>query len=138
MVHLASFPFVTFYLHDIGCKALEAVWNDYVSSAFFREAVLQAVAFVQQHQVTAWIADDRRLGPMERDDLAWIGTTILPTLAASGLRRLALVESDDWLNRALIQEEYTFPVSSLTLELRHFADVPTARAWACSPLGIQE
>jgi len=132
MVHLASFPFVTFYLHDIGCNALEAVWGDYVSSAFFREAVLQAVTYVQQYQATGWVADDRQLGSMEREDLAWVGTQILPALAAGGLRRLAMLESEDWLNRALIQEEYTYPVESLPIELRYFTDLQSARAWACS------
>ncbi|WP_426491960.1 hypothetical protein [Hymenobacter sp. 102] len=132
MVHLASFPFVTFYLHNIGCNALEAVWGDYVSSSFFREAIQQAVVFVRQHHAEAWIADDRRLGPMEREDLAWIGAEILPALATNGLRRLAIVESEDGFNRALIQEEYTSPVQGLPIELRYFTDVPTARAWACS------
>jgi hypothetical protein len=131
MVHLASFPFVTFYLHNIGCNAVEAVWRDYVGSSLFREAVQQAVVFVQQHQAEAWIADDRRLGPMKREDLAWIGAEILPTLAASGLRRLAIIESEDGLNRVLIQEEYTSPVQNLPIELRYFSDVRSARIWAC-------
>ncbi|RSK45214.1 hypothetical protein [Hymenobacter rigui] len=131
MLHLASFPFVTFYLHDIGCNALEAVWGDYVSSSFFREAVQQAISFVRQHQVSGWVADDRRLGPMEREDLAWVGLEVLPALAAAGLRRLAMLESDDWLNRRLIEEEYTFPVESLAIEVRHFTDPRAARRWAC-------
>lgn len=131
MLLLASFPFVSFYLHNINCRSLEAVWSDYADSAFFRETVQQAVAFVQQYQVTAWIADDRRLGPMAPEDLAWVATDILPVLAASGLRRLALIESDDWLNRTLINEAYAFPVAGLPLELRYFADAASARAWAC-------
>ncbi|MET4107646.1 hypothetical protein [Hymenobacter sp. UYP22] len=133
MVHLASFPFVTFYLHDIGCTALEAVWGDYVSSAFFREAVVQAMTFVRQHHISAWIADDRRLGPMEREDLAWVGE-VLPALAAAGLRRLAMIESEDWLNRRLIQEEYTYPTQVLSIEVRHFTDLRAARTWACELL----
>lgn len=135
MVHLASYPFVTFYLHTVGCTALEAVWGDHVSSSFFREAVRQAVTYVQQYQTTGWIADDRRLGPMEREDLAWVGTQVLPALAAGGLRRLAMLESEDWLNRALIQAGYTYPVESLPIELRYFTDVQSARIWACSQPG---
>ncbi|WP_139922036.1 hypothetical protein [Hymenobacter sp. DG01] len=132
MVLLAAYPFVSFYLHDIGCCTIEAVWGEDTNDIFFREAVLQGLMFIRQHKVESWIADDRRLGPMEPHVLEWVAEEVLPAMAASGLRRLAMVESGDWLNRDLIKEAYMPPVENLSIEIRHFADVSSARAWARS------
>ncbi|UPL50863.1 hypothetical protein [Hymenobacter sublimis] len=56
----------------------------------------------------------------------------MPALSAGGLRRLAVVESEDLLNRVLIEDAYTTPVHILNIEFKRFADLPAARAWACS------
>lgn len=128
---LSALPFATFFLHDIRGRALEAIWRNQVDSELFREAILAGVALAREHRVQSWIADDRRLGPLQPDDLAWIASHVLPALAASGVRRLAIVESEDLLNRELIQEAYSLPLGHLSIEMRHFADLPQARAWAC-------
>ncbi|QJX48763.1 hypothetical protein HMJ29_18310 [Hymenobacter taeanensis] len=131
MLLLTSLSSVSFYLHNIGCRALEARWSDHGGSAVFRESIMEGLALARQYQAECWIADDRQLGPMLPADLEWVATDVLPALAESGIRRLAIVESEDLLNRELIQEAYIPPLEALPIEVRHFTDLPTARAWAC-------
>ncbi|TGD77169.1 hypothetical protein [Hymenobacter wooponensis] len=132
MLLLTALSSVSFYLHNIGCRALEARWSDHGGSESFREAVLEGLALARQYQAECWIADDRQLGPMQSADLEWVATDVLPALAECGVRRLAIIESDDLLNRELIEEAYSPPLDTLPIEVRHFTDLPTARAWACS------
>ena len=130
---LATTSLVSFYLHTSKRHALEAIWRGIVvESISFREAVLEGVALAQQHSVQSWVADDRLLGPLRAEDLAWVAASVLPALAASGISRLAMIQSDDWLNRELIQEAYTLPLHALPIELRYFTDLQEARSWACS------
>ncbi|RPD44655.1 hypothetical protein DNI29_21235 [Hymenobacter sediminis] len=133
MILLSANPHVSFYFHNIGCRTLEAVWSDHVDSGYFRIAILLGLSLVRQHQIDSWIADDRRLGPLNTEDLDWVRAEIIPALATSGLRRLAVIESEDRLNRMLVDEAYTTPLRLLNIEFRHFADVQSARTWACGP-----
>ena len=131
MLLLTSLSSVSFYLHNIGCQALEARWSDHGGESF-REAILEGLALARQYQAECWIADDRKLGPLQAADLEWVATDVLPALADYGIRRLAIIESEDLLNRELIQEAYFPPLNTLPIEVRHFTDLSTARAWACS------
>jgi hypothetical protein len=131
MILLASYTFLNLYLHNIGCRTIEAQWHDIVSGTFLREALTEAVAMARHHQVNNWIADDRRLGPLSPDDLAWVAANILPALADMGLKRLALVEAADPFNNELIQEAYSPSMETLSFEMRRFTDLQDARAWTC-------
>lgn len=129
---LASNAYVDFYFHDDGCRTLEAVWSNYANTDYSRMAVLLGLSLVRQHQIDSWVADDRKLGPLSEEDLNWLAAEILPALAASGLRRLAVVESESRQNRELLEEAYSAPFHVLGIEVRHFSDVLSARAWACT------
>jgi hypothetical protein len=132
MLLLSTLSSVSFYLHNIGCRALEARWSDDGGGESFREGVLEGLALARQYEAECWIADDRKLGPLQAADLEWVATDVLPALAECGIRRLAIIESDDLLNRELIEEAYSPPLGALSIEVRRFTDLPTARAWACS------
>jgi hypothetical protein len=132
MILLASFPFVNFYLHNIGCAAIEATWrSDDINSFDLQEALLHGLDQARQHHVSGWVADDRRLSPILPSDLLWITTNVLPALADMGVKRLAVVDSEDPLNRELIHDAYHVPLAALGIEIHHFLDLRQARTWAC-------
>jgi hypothetical protein len=128
---LTSFSFLNLYLHTGNSRAIEAQWRGFVSSQFLREAISTALHLARQHQITGWIADDRKLGPVRPADLEWIGSTALPILAELGLKRFAVIEAEDPMNKLLINRTAEEATPALPFEYRRFTNVQAARAWAC-------
>ena len=129
---LATFPFLRLHLHhDTGCRAIEAEWRGFVSSAFLRQALTEALTLARRHGVQAWIADDRRLGPVRPADLEWVVTTVVPEFITLGIERFAMVEAEDPLNKLLITNATDTVTQELPLLVRRFTDPEAARRWAC-------
>ncbi|WP_167856273.1 hypothetical protein [Hymenobacter metallicola] len=123
---------MSLYLHDEGpFRALEAQWQGFMSSAVLRHTIGEVLDHARQQQVTAWIADDRLLGPVRPADLEWIAREMLPELVKMGLRRFARVEAADPLNKLLIGQVQETAEPLLPFEMRTFTDLLAARAWAC-------
>jgi hypothetical protein len=127
---LLSFPYLKLSLHDGPVPVLELQWLSYVSSADFRAAAMQALDFTHAYYAKAWLGDDRLLGAVRPRDLEWVEQAILHPLAQAGLARFAHLESQDALNRRLIDGMYTRIESDLPFAIRHFTDLAAARAWA--------
>ncbi|RZK17783.1 MAG: hypothetical protein EOO56_17245 [Hymenobacter sp.] len=127
---LLTFPYLNLYLHEGSAPVLELQWLSYVSSANFRAAATQALAFTRNYHVKAWLGDDRLLGAVRPRDLEWAEQDILPALAQAGVERFARLESQDALNNRLISSMYARAEASVPFPIRHFADLPAARAWA--------
>ena len=127
---LLSFPYLNLYLHEGPAPVLELQWLSYVSSADFRAAATQALAFTRTYHVKAWLGDDRLLGAVRPRDLEWAEQDILLPLAQAGVVRFARLESQDALNNHIISSMYARAEASVPFAIRHFADLPTARAWA--------
>lgn len=129
---LATHPNLRLYLHEAGSlRALEVQWQGFMGSSVLRHITLEALDQARQHQVTAWIADDRLLGPVRPADLEWIVQEMLPELVALGVRRFARVEAADPLNKLLIGQAQDTAELLLPFTMRAFTDVQAARAWAC-------
>lgn len=128
---LATFPFLRLHLHPGACPALEAEWRGFVSSAFLRQALTEALELARRHQVRAWIADDRRLGPVRPADLEWVVTTVVPEFVNLGIERFAMIEAEDPLNKLLITTAADTVIQQLPLQVRRFTDAEEARHWAC-------
>lgn len=130
MLLLQAEPYLTIYLHQGPDSAIETEWLGYANSADFRRSVLLALQFGQQQHIRGWIANDRRLGAVRPRDLEWLRAEILPALAAAGVRRFALLEAEDSLNRLTIGWMYQQATTELSFEIRPFTELSQARAWA--------
>lgn len=128
---LATFPALVLHLHTGTCHALETEWLGFASSADFRHYVRQALDLAEQHGVTAWVANDLRLGTVRPVDLQWVAEYVLPTMVRLGITRFARLESEETLNRMLIGHMYRAATPELPFETQTFASLPQARAWAC-------
>jgi hypothetical protein len=127
---LASFPFLRLFLHDGPPRTFEAKWQGFVSSADLREATTEVLRLARQHRVTAWVSDERQLGPTRPDDLRWAATYVLPELRAIGVQRFALVESENPLNQMLQRSNASKVATESAMEIRSFSTPLEARAWA--------
>lgn len=127
---LLAFPYLNLYLHEGPVPVLELQWLSYVSSADFRAAATQALAFTHTYHAKAWLGDDRLLGAVRPRDLEWAERAILHPLAQAGLQRFALLESQDALNSRIISGMYTRAEANVSFTIRHFDDLLAARAWA--------
>jgi hypothetical protein len=132
MEQVLALPYVNIYRHPgPAYPAIEMQWLSFVSSPDFRAAAAQALARAQQHQAQGWVADDRLLGAVRPRDLEWVRHEILLPLSALGLRRFALLESQDVLNRYTIDRMYDDPaLQAVGFELGRFTNIDEARAWA--------
>ena len=127
---LISYPHLKLYLHEGTSCAMEAQWYGVISSVLLRQATLECVTLARKHSITGWIADDRELGPMRPQDLAWIATYVLPLLVKGGVQRFARLEATEPLNQQLIGQAQEVAVQQLQFEVRSFTDPVEARAWA--------
>lgn len=127
---LLTLPYLHVYLHEGPAPVLELQWLSYVSSADFRAAATQVLEFTRTHHAKAWLGDDRLLGAVRPRDLEWAEQAILAPLAQAGLQRFARLESQDALNSLLISGMYARAAISAPFAIRHFTDLPAARAWA--------
>jgi hypothetical protein len=127
---LLDLPYLSISLHEGPTPVLELQWLGYAPSADFRAIALQALALSQQHQVRAWVVDDRRLGAVRPRDLEWVEQAILAPLDQSGLQRFAQLEPLDALNRHIIGGMYTHAQLTLSFKVQNFEDIAQARAWA--------
>lgn len=127
---LASYPFLNILLHTGSHNVLETEWLGFAGSADFRKAVTEMLRLAQQHHITGWVADDRRLGAVRPKDLDWCHTALLAPLAELGLRRFAHLEAEETLNRITINGMYQSAVPDLSYEFRHFTSLTEARSWA--------
>ena len=117
-------------MHAGPAAALEIRWLSYVPSAEFRAAIEQALALARLQSIAGWIADDRLLGAVRPRDLTWVMETVLPAIEAAGVRRFALLESHDAINRMTIASMYEQALPVRHFEVQFFADIELARAWA--------
>lgn len=130
MKTLLSLPYLTLLLHEGPTPVLELQWQSYVSSADFRAAATQALEFSRLHHVQAWIGDDRLLGAVRPRDLEWAEHEILHPLSQAGMKRFALLEPQDALNRLTVAGMYARATEAVNFEIRYFSDLAAARAWA--------
>jgi len=127
---LATYPFLLIHLHADARNVLETEWLGFAGSNDFRLALTEALRLAQQHHVTGWVADDRRLGAVRPKDLEWTHLHVLTPLAALGVVRFAHLESDNTLNRLTIDGMYRGAIPSLPYEFQHFTSLSEARSWA--------
>jgi hypothetical protein len=119
------------YLHGRDYCSIEVEWQVFLDSVAYRETLLAGVEQARQHQATGWIADYRRMGPLQPEDLEWAATHVLPQLVELGVRRMALIEPEDQLNAILLNDAFSAPIAKSPIELRRFTDAEAARTWAC-------
>lgn len=116
--------------HDAAFRTLELEWLDFANSEQVRMGMLEGLGHAHRLHARAWIGNLKRMRVIRPQDQQWIYETWFPRFAQLGIRRLAIVESDDKLNRMGVAQIMQHAVGSVPLATAYFQDVEAARTWA--------
>lgn len=133
MEKLFSTPYVNISLHRTTHTTIELHWLDFVPSADFRAAMLELLRLARLHGAQAWVADNRLIRALRPVDLAWAGSDVIQPMSESGVRRLAIVESQDAMNRMGVNMMLATTIPNTALTNHYFPTMEEARAWATAP-----
>ena len=79
---LFSNPYINISLHRGAHNTPEIQWLDFVPSTDFRSSMREMLHLAKQHQVKAWVVDNRLIRAMRTADLAWSGQEIIVPIAS--------------------------------------------------------
>jgi hypothetical protein len=115
-----------------------AVWNGFLSSTEFREAVEICLDLMDEHKLLRWLGDNRKLRAIRQADQDWFVSYVIPRLAAGTVRRNGSVLSQDMFNRMAIEQIIKRADNLGDMALRDFETVENAMAWLQQPFEVQE
>jgi hypothetical protein len=116
--------------HDPAGATLETEWLDFVNSEQLRSSLTEALRLARQHQVKGWVANNTLLRTIRPADQDWINQAWFPEFSKLGVKRLAIIESQDALNRMGISTIMQRATAHLPFDTQYFADATAGRRWA--------
>lgn len=134
MKQVFSSPHLNVFLHGGPHATIELKWLDFANSEQLRENILRALDFAREHRVKAWLADNTLLRAIRPKDFEWMGPAIIQPLNELGVRRIAVVESQDAINRMGVNAFLSSTVPGTGITTRNFSAIEEARAWTTGPL----
>ncbi len=118
--------------HDPAGATIETEWLGFVNSEQLRAALTEALRLARQHGAKGWIANNTLLRTIRPADQDWINQEWFPEFSKLGMRRLAIVESQDALNRMGITTIMQRATEHIPFDTQYFTDAAAARRWAAS------
>ncbi len=110
-----------------------AVWNGFLSSSEFREAITACIEAIEKHKPLRWLGDNRKMKVIRPVDQEWFVEHILPRLQQSSLRRNAVLQSEDFFNKTAVEQIYKRAEGLSDLVTKDFNDRVKALAWLKQP-----
>lgn len=107
-------------------------WTGFAPSTVFRSILEDALMNVRLQHLSFWLADLRKMNAILRQDEQWSANDWFPRLAASGLKRMAILTSSDYFNQTSVDRIMSDATPELTFTVSYFDDPATARAWLLS------
>jgi hypothetical protein len=118
--------------HQAAGATLETEWLGFVNSEQLRAALTEALRLGRQHRVQGWVANNTLLRTIRPADQDWINEVWFPEFAKLGVQRLAIIESQDALNRMGISTIMQRATAHVPFDTDYFTDADQARRWAAS------
>lgn len=112
-----------------------AVWSGFLTSQEFREAITTCVQMMEDYKLLRWLGDNRKMKVIRQADQAWFVEHILPKLYQSTLRRNAVLVSEDFFNKAAVEQIYKRAEGQSDLITKDFDNKLLAMGWLKQPLG---
>lgn len=106
-----------------------AVWEGFLSSEEFREAITTCINLIEERKVLRWLGDNRKMRVIRQADQVWFVENILPRLQQSSLRRNAVLVSEDFFNKAAVEQIYKRAESQSDLATKDFDNKTLALTW---------
>jgi len=131
---LYASPHLNVYLHEGPHNTVELEWLDFANSDELRRNILEGLRLAQLHRAKCWLADNRLLRAIRPKDFEWMGPAIITPLDQLGVRRIAVVESQDAINRMGVTAFLAATVPGTGIATQYFATPEAARAWVAQSL----
>lgn len=116
--------------HDPVGNTLETEWQDFVNSDQLRVSLTEVLRQARHYRIRGYIANNTLLRAIRPADQDWINEHWFPDFAKLGVQRLAIVVSQDGLNRMGVDNIMQRATAHIPFDTQHFADADEARRWA--------
>jgi hypothetical protein len=113
---------------DAENKCVHSVWKGFANSAEFRAALMRGLQAVRDRHATGYLSDTRMIKVIVSEDQKWANETVIPAMAAAGLRRMAMVTASSGLGKITV-EEIVKMVDNKPLLMRTFNSLAPALKW---------
>ena len=113
---------------DAENQCVHSVWKGFANSAEFRAALLKGLKAVRERHATGYVSDTRMIKVIVQEDQKFANETVIPAMAAAGLRRLAMVTASSGLGKITV-EEIVKMVDNKPLLMRTFNALAPALKW---------
>lgn len=114
-----------------------AIWNGFLSSQEFREAISICTDLIEERKVLRWLGDNRKMRVIRPVDQLWFVEEILPRLQKSSLVRNAVLHSEDFFNKTAVEQIYKRAEGESDLITKDFESNSLAMAWLKQPIVVQ-
>ena len=128
MQTLFTAPYLRIH-HDGFAHALELEWLDFADSAALRTGLDTGLELAAQYHVRAWIGNLKRMRLIRPQDQEWINTDWFPRFSRLDVLHMALIESQDVLNRQGVTRIMHRAHGLTPLSTAYFSTVEEARSW---------
>jgi hypothetical protein len=116
--------------HDPTGHTLETEWQGFVNSEQLRTSLTEVLRLARQHRIQGYVANNTLLRTIRPADQDWINEQWFPEFAKLGVKRLAIVVSQDGLNRMGVSNIMQRATAHAPYDTQYFADADEARRWA--------
>lgn len=120
--------FVTLY-YDPSRRLGRAVWNGFLSGEAFRSNCIISLRLVEDKNPLIWLADNRKMKAIRRNDQDWFQKEILPRLGSSSIRKMAALVSEDLFNQMAVETLLTRGDHFIRFDHQFFKDEQQALHW---------
>lgn len=103
-------------------------WKTFTTSEELKAGLNKGLACINEKKLTKWLADVRELGAISEEDQKWSNEDWFPRALQSGIKRMAVIVSDDIFNQMTV-EEIMLKVKAQDFISQYFDSVDKAKKW---------
>ncbi len=120
--------------YDPEWKLGTAVWEGFLSSHEFREAVFMCLRLIEERKPLRWLGDNRKMKVIRQADQDWFVANALPQIQTCTIRRHATLVSEDIFNKMAVEQMIRRVDDIEALYLKDFDNKLQALAWVKEPI----
>lgn len=118
--------------HEPESRLIHLKWKGFASSDNFRDGLNFALDAVKEHQIENWLGNLKLMESIHPADEEWASIEWFPKIAATSLRKMAIVTSLDYFNNTSVKRIVNSVVPVINFETRYFVDIIPAKDWLIS------
>lgn len=108
---------------------LELEWHDFASGDAFRTVLEEAYELAKSYAVKGWLGNNTAMRTIRQVDQQWTTETWFPKLEDLPLRKMAIIESTDAMNRMSVTTIMTTAKPIISFDVQYFTSRHTAMQW---------